>query len=240
MTAQTKLPLYMPYPRFLLHEDLTQTAKLLYSLLLDRATLSQKNSFTDEQGRLYIIYPIEKLSCAIDRSHMTVKNSLNELEAAGLIERKRQGFSVPNRIYVKIPDGQETVSMTDRNLSLIGKENYPSDRQKTVSVTDRKLSPNNKSNNNKKYNDLMGASEARTAYGQYMNVFLSTEEYGELQAEYPNRLDRFIEEMSRYLAANGKTYDNYAAALRIWADNDKKDTPKQSITTLTCKEGTSL
>ena len=38
------------------------------------------------------------------------------------------------------------------------------------------------------------------------NIFLSQTEYDELQAEYPDRLERFIEEMSRYLAANGKSY----------------------------------
>ena len=32
--------------------------------------------------------------------------------------------------------------------------------------------------------------------------------------------------MSRYLAANGRTYQNYAAALRIWAENDKKGRPE--------------
>ena len=37
------------------------------------------------------------------RSTMTVKRSLNELEAAGLIVRVRQGFGEPNKIYVLIP-----------------------------------------------------------------------------------------------------------------------------------------
>ena len=35
------LPQYLPYARFLLDTDLSHTAKLLYTLLLDRATLSQ-------------------------------------------------------------------------------------------------------------------------------------------------------------------------------------------------------
>lgn len=53
----------------------------------------------------------------------------------------------------------------------------------------------------------MGASgEPPAAFGRYKNIFLSETEYAELQAEYPDRLERFIEEMSRYLAASGKTY----------------------------------
>ena len=39
------LPQYLPYARFLLDTDLSHTAKLLYTLLLDRATLSQKNNW---------------------------------------------------------------------------------------------------------------------------------------------------------------------------------------------------
>ena len=41
--ADTHLPPYLPYPRFLLKMDITQTAKLLYALLLDRTTITQFN-----------------------------------------------------------------------------------------------------------------------------------------------------------------------------------------------------
>ena len=44
LTATAPLPQYLPYARFLLDTDLSHTAKLLYTLLLDRATLSQKNN----------------------------------------------------------------------------------------------------------------------------------------------------------------------------------------------------
>ena len=112
MRADTRLPPYLPYPRFLLQADLNQTAKLLYALLLDRATLSQANGWLDEGGRIYLVFPIEKIAAALDRSPMTVKNALSELEDAGLIERRRSGFSKPNRIYIKLPPsdgGQRTI-----------------------------------------------------------------------------------------------------------------------------------
>ena len=133
MRADTRLPPYLPYPRFLLQTDLTQTAKLLYALLLDRATLSQANGWLDESGRIYLVFPIEKIAAALDRSTMTVKTALSELEDAGLIERRRSGFSKPNRIYVKLPpDGQKTFQTTDRNPSSIGTENCPTDGKKIV------------------------------------------------------------------------------------------------------------
>ena len=63
-------PAYLPYPRFLLKMEISQTAKLLYSLLLDRSTLSQKNKWLDDEGRIYIIYPIAEIAekmCIRDR-----------------------------------------------------------------------------------------------------------------------------------------------------------------------------
>lgn len=124
-------PLPWVHPR--LQAELTQTAKLLYALLLDRATLSQSNGWLDEGGRIYLVFPIEKIAAALDRSPMTVKNALSELEDAGLIERRRSGFSKPNRIYVKLPpEGQKSFQTTDRNLSSIEKENCLTDGQKTV------------------------------------------------------------------------------------------------------------
>ena len=90
-------------------------------------------------------------------------------------------------------------------------------------------------------NQTMRASgEPPTAYGRYENIFLSKDEYDELQAEYPDRLERLIEEMSHYLAASGKAYQNYAAALHRWAANDKKGAVKQGIPDYTCMEGESL
>ena len=241
MTTDTKLPPYMPYPRFLLGADLTQTAKLLYALLLDRATLSQKSGWVDEQGRLYLVFPIGKIADALDRSPMTVKNSLNELDAAGLIERKRQGFSAPNRIYVKLPDGQETVLLMDRKLSVSSKENCPTDGQKTLPMMDKELSPINKSNNNKNMSDLNRARGTPAAYGRYGNVFLSESEYLELQEEIPG-LDNLIEQLSGYMQSEGKQYADHAATLRRWAANEysRRAAPKQGIPDYTYKEGESL
>ena len=241
MTEHSKIPPYMPYPRFLLSADLTQTAKLLYALLLDRANLSKVNGWIDGQGRIYLVFTISKLADALDRSSMTVKNSLNELETAGLIERRRQGFSVPNRIYVKIPDGQEAVQLTDRKLSSIGTENCPTDGQKSVPMIDKKLSPNNMSNNNMRISNMRESKEAPAAFGRYGNVFLTDAELAELKAELPDRWEHYIERLSEYIASTGKKYQNHAATMRRWAaDDTERATAKHRIPDYTCKEGESL
>lgn len=140
LMKDTLIPPYMAFPRFLLDmEQLSETAKILYVLLLDRARLSQKNEdWADELGCAFIFFPIKDLAETMHKSEMSVKTALAVLEKADLIYRKRQGPGFPNKIYVKVP--LEYLEQTDRNLSLIQTENYPSDRQETVSVMDRKLS----------------------------------------------------------------------------------------------------
>ena len=244
MTAGTELPAYLPYPRFLLKMEISQTAKLLYSLLLDRSTLSQKNGWQDSEGRTYIVYPIAEIAEMLDKGCTTIKGALNELDAAGLLERRRTGFSAANRLYVKVPPipvVQFSDQLTDGKPPLIRAGNRPTDSRKTDLMTVGKPSPNQTTINNLTESQTKGVSgEPPAPYGRYQNIFLSQTEYDELQAEYPDRLERFIEEMSRYLAANGKSYQNYAAALRIWAGNDKKEAPKKGIPDYSCKEGESL
>ena len=80
MTAETELPAYLPYPRFLLKMDISHTAKLLYVLLLDRSTLSQKNGWQDSEGRTYIVYPIAEIAEMLDKGCTTIKGALKALE----------------------------------------------------------------------------------------------------------------------------------------------------------------
>lgn len=124
MTVDTTLPPYFPYPQFLMDMRLSHTVALAYVLLLDRAHLSQLNGWTDEVGRVYLVFPVEKIAAALNRSLSSAKNALAELSAAGLIERKRRGQFLPNLIYVKLPDGQRIVPpQTDNGLSFTEAEN---------------------------------------------------------------------------------------------------------------------
>lgn len=45
--------------------NLSAEAKLLYGLFLDRMSVSQKNGWIDEEGRVYIIYTIESIMEAL-------------------------------------------------------------------------------------------------------------------------------------------------------------------------------
>ena len=222
MTPQTRLPPYLPIPRFLLKCEISFTAKVIYGLLLSRMTLSQKNGWTDEYGHSYILYPLEKLSEDMDRSQTTVKSALAELTAYGLIERVRNGFSGPNRIYLLLPDSRNSDLMTDGKPALTGTENCPSYSRKTDSVTVGKLTDNYMRNN-----DITERKErvnVRSRFGKYKNVLLTEEEYSDLKAEFPDA-DRLIEKLSVYMKSSGRTYADHAATLRLWYERDKPEFP---------------
>lgn len=110
MDSETVLPRYYPLPQFLLDLNISSTAKILYALLLNRANLSQKNSWQDEQGQVYCVYTIEELAADMNKGQTAIKNSLNELGKLGLLERVRAEFGRANHLYIKIPKGVETVA----------------------------------------------------------------------------------------------------------------------------------
>ena len=92
LTADSNLPSYMMFPRFLLDMEINETAKMLYIILLDRARLSQKNEgWSDIAGHVFIYFTIEALAEVLHKSQMTVKTALAVLEKQELIFRKRQG-----------------------------------------------------------------------------------------------------------------------------------------------------
>ena len=73
----------------------------MYGILLDRMGLSVKNGWLDEQGRVYIIFPVQEVMDALGCADNKATKLFQELEKFGLIERKRRGPGKPNLIYVK-------------------------------------------------------------------------------------------------------------------------------------------
>jgi len=96
---------YFRVPKVLFRDikfkNLSTDAKTLYGILLDRMGLSVKNGWLDEQGRVYIISPVQEVMDALSCADNKATKLFRELEKFGLIERKRRGLGKPNLIYVK-------------------------------------------------------------------------------------------------------------------------------------------
>ena len=232
LTVTTPLPQYLPYPRFLLDTDLSHTAKLLYTLLLDRATLSQKNNWADERGYVYVILPLSSLSEALGCSTMSIKRALCSLEDADLIERRRGRITVPNSIFVKVP--------TEQKCSSVWNDSAPRNGTEMISSMEQKCSTNQSNKNNLNDNHLIKTTDAYLTFGEYQNVFLTEMEYKRLKADFSG-LDDLIEQLSAYIQSTGKKYADHAATLRIWTKRQKSE-QKQApgIPDYTFKKGESL
>ena len=127
MTSDTSVPQYIPFPRFLLDMKLSHTAKLIYSVLLYRANLSKINGWIDEQGRVYITYPVTEIAENLHKGVSVIKEGLSALDRAGLTERKRN-FSAPDTIYVKLPtEGLKTDPQTAGKPAISEPENRPTE-----------------------------------------------------------------------------------------------------------------
>ena len=96
---------FIRIPRMLLTEEtfssLTLQSKMLYSVLLDRMSLSMKNGWFDEENRVYIIYQISEIQSDLGFSKRKAMDYLAELETFGLVQKKKRGFGLPSIIYVK-------------------------------------------------------------------------------------------------------------------------------------------
>jgi len=76
-------------------------AKITYGFLMDRMQFSLKNHWVDDNGLVYVIYPLEEIQKDMGVSRKQAAEYLKELEEAGLLERKSRGSGLSDLIYLK-------------------------------------------------------------------------------------------------------------------------------------------
>lgn len=128
-------------------EKLNSDSKILYAFLLDRLSLSQKNHWFDEFGRVYLIFTREEVQDKLCLSEKTVTKAFKQLSEVNLIAEKRQGLGKPNLIYVgKIQHEEITTDIKQENLQVLNSKNYGSGEVKSTTLNTEKLptiNPNN-------------------------------------------------------------------------------------------------
>lgn len=99
---------YLPFPRFLVPMDLSNDAKVLYALLLDRTGISRENGYIEPDGRIRLYFTLEEAKGKLHRSRQVATRAFQELERRGLILRRKQGLGRPAVITLNIlPAGKE-------------------------------------------------------------------------------------------------------------------------------------
>ncbi|MGN0456442.1 MAG: replication initiator protein A [Acutalibacteraceae bacterium] len=81
-------------------KDLSCESKILYGLLLDRASVSKKNRWIDENNRVYVHMQQVEVQEMLSIGKGKAVTIFKELESIGLIIRKKLGQGNPTRIYV--------------------------------------------------------------------------------------------------------------------------------------------
>jgi hypothetical protein len=98
---------YFRVPKILFRDikfkDLSTDAKTLYGILLDRMGLSVKNGWLDEQGRVYIIFPVQEVMDALGCADNKATKLFRELEKFCL--RCRRGIN-HERVAEEAEDGR--------------------------------------------------------------------------------------------------------------------------------------
>ena len=215
---------------------------ILYSNILLKLYLkSLKNG-----GRLqldeHIPYTAQIIATLTRHQIGTVERALNIFRQLGLVEELDGGL-----LY-----------MTDIEL-MIGQSSTEAERKRAARLENKALLPTRTNGGHlsdicppeieiKKEIDIESEIEREketgqptpAVYGRYKNIFLTDTELEALKKELPEKWSFYVERLSEYTASKGKSYDNHAATIRRWAASDTEKAAVQGVSTLTCKEGTSL
>ena len=128
-------------------EKLNSDSKILYAFLLDRLSLSQRNHWFDEYGRVYLIFTREEVQNKLCLSEKTVTKAFKQLLEVNLISEKRQGLGKPNLIYVGKIQHEEIIANTEQeNLQVLNSKNYGSGKVKNTTL-DTEILPTINTNN---------------------------------------------------------------------------------------------
>lgn len=138
---------------------LSNEAKLLYGLLLERMSLSRKNNWIDKHNRVYIIFPVEEIEESLDVGHEKALNLLKELDdqsGIGLVRKKRRGLGLPSILYVKnfIVKGEQntdrvpTSRSTENEFQEVGKTDFKKSENQTSANPKNRLLEVRKSDSN--------------------------------------------------------------------------------------------
>lgn len=103
----------VPPPRFLLQDealrDISNDAKVLCALLLDRASISWQNGYVEPDGTIRLYFTLEQAQKKLHRSRQCATRIFHELEFSGLICRKKQGLGKTALITLNYPSNAKLI-----------------------------------------------------------------------------------------------------------------------------------
>ena len=124
LTTQSPAASYVPLPRFLLQNealrDISNDAKALYALLLDRASISWQNGYVEPNGTIWLYFTLEQAQKKLYSSRQCATRIFHEFEFSGLICRKKQGLGKPALITLNYPSNAKLIQPKEDSSILSG------------------------------------------------------------------------------------------------------------------------
>ncbi|VQF35007.1 phage protein [Streptococcus pneumoniae] len=136
---------YFKIPYRLIEDDyfsgLDPLAVMIYGILIDRVSLSQKNKqhFTDKDGHLYVIATNAEICNWIKKSEPVVIKLKRELIEHGLLKERRQGVRLANLLYPQKLRTKETLVQELKNVKGITKETLVQELKNVKGITKETL-----------------------------------------------------------------------------------------------------
>ncbi len=96
--------------------NLSNDAKIAYSILKDRFNYSIKNNWVDNEQHIYFIYTNKELMSILNCSEKKVISTKKELSNAKLLFQKRIGLNQPNRLYLGKPEANAQDVFLQENI----------------------------------------------------------------------------------------------------------------------------
>lgn len=153
-----------------LYRGLDSGAKIAWTILNDRANLSKKNGWYDEEGNVYFVYTNQELMNLVNVSEPTIVKIKKELISYGLLDQKRMGRGKANLLYIYEPvasksDAQNLIEIDDvgNTLEFQNLKNLSSRTENNLVQELKKIKPNNTKNNNINFNNIESVNESERA-----------------------------------------------------------------------------
>lgn len=191
----------------------SDSAKLLYGLMLDRMGLSIKNGWVDENNRAYIFFTtkdvMEQMCCGTEKA-IKILAELDSEKGIGLIERKKQGQGKPAIVYLKkfiITEHKSRVSEIENQDFGKSKSQTFGNQNSRVSETESADFRESKCNNNK-YNNT-DLSNINPSYPS-VEVERNSELTVQIQERWIDRYNQNIELIKQNIEYDAlcQTYDS--------------------------------
>lgn len=154
------------------YTSLSPIAILLYGILLDRLTLSIKNSWIDKNGNVYLIFTRKEIQKLLHISDKTCTKVFNELVETKLLLEKSQGKAKLKLLY-------PAQMIHDTKFDNLTRKNYDSQSENSTTHESENLRPN--------YTDNKYTNRTKHSSWHYENERHYSEEF--LNSLYANLID---------------------------------------------------